>query len=45
MEIVAFAAALGRALPERGPRLLGGFPASRYLPLLHPAARTRVRFD
>jgi len=45
MEIVAFAVALGRALPASGPRLVGPFPAPRYLPLLHPAASTMVRFD
>jgi cytochrome P450 len=45
MEIVAFAVALGRALPAAGPSLVGGFPAVRYLPLLHPAASTQVRFD
>jgi hypothetical protein len=45
MEVVAFAAALGRVLPDAGPRLQGGFPAPRYLPLLHPAPSTRARFD
>ncbi|WP_437611582.1 cytochrome P450 [Sorangium sp. So ce834] len=45
MEIVQFLVALGRALPAAGPRLQGGFPASRYLPVLRPAAGTRVRFD
>jgi cytochrome P450 len=45
MEIVAFAVALGRELPAAGPRLHGAFPASRYLPMLHPAPSTRVRFD
>jgi cytochrome P450 len=45
MELVAFAAALGRTLPERGPRLLGPFPKPVYVPLLHPDASTRARFD
>lgn len=45
MEIVAFAVALGRALPAAGPSLVGGFPATRHLPLLHPAASTLLRFD
>ncbi|WP_437964640.1 cytochrome P450 [Sorangium sp. So ce260] len=45
MEIVQFLVALGRMLPASGPRLQGGFPASRYLPVLRPAAGTRVRFD
>ncbi|WP_437753632.1 cytochrome P450 [Sorangium sp. So ce1389] len=45
MEIVQFLVALGRLLPASGPRLQGGFPASRYLPVLRPAAGTRVRFD
>ncbi|WP_434045104.1 MULTISPECIES: cytochrome P450 [Sorangium] len=45
MEIVQFLVALGRTLPASGPRLQGGFPAPRYLPVLRPAAGTRVRFD
>lgn len=45
MEIVAFAVALGRALPAVGPRLQSGFPASRYYPILHPSNAMRVRFD
>ncbi len=45
MEIVVFAVALGRTLPAGGPRLEGAFPVPRYLPLLHPSASTRVRFD
>ncbi|WP_437659098.1 cytochrome P450 [Sorangium sp. So ce1182] len=45
MEIVQFLVALGRLLPASGPRLQGGFPASRYLPVLRPAAGTRARFD
>ncbi|WP_437829145.1 cytochrome P450 [Sorangium sp. So ce1153] len=45
MEIVQFLVALGRLLPASGPRLQDGFPASRYLPVLRPAAGTRVRFD
>jgi cytochrome P450 len=45
MEIVDFAVALGRELPARGPRLRGAFPASRYLPILHPSANMRARFD
>jgi cytochrome P450 len=45
MEVVQFAAALGRALPASGPRLEGAFPRPRYLPLLHPDASTRARFD
>jgi cytochrome P450 len=45
MELVAFAAALGRELPEGGPRLVGSFPKPVYFPLLHPDASTRARFD
>jgi cytochrome P450 len=45
LEIVAFAVALGRALPAAGPRLEGGFPATRYLPLSHPDAAMAARFD
>lgn len=45
MEVVQFLVALGRTLPASGPRLQDGFPASRYLPVLRPAAGTRVRFD
>lgn len=45
MELVAFATALGRALPVGGPRLQNGFPAPRYLPLLHPSASMKARFD
>jgi cytochrome P450 len=45
MEIVDFAVALGRELPAGGPRLRGAFPASRYLPILHPSASMRARFD
>lgn len=45
MEIVAFATALGRALPALGPRLQNGFPAPRYIPLLHPSASMKARFD
>jgi cytochrome P450 len=45
MEIVAFATALGRALPAGGPRLQNGFPAPRYVPLHHPAASMKARFD
>ena len=45
MEIVAFAAAIGRELSAGGPRLSGGFPASRYVPILHPAASMQVSFD
>jgi cytochrome P450 len=46
MEIVQSAVALALVLSERGlrPQLVGSFPAPRYLPLMHPAARTRVRF-
>lgn len=45
MEIVQFAVALARALPNSAPRLEGPFPAPRYFPLLHPAPNTRIRFD
>lgn len=45
MEVVQFAVALARLLPASGPRLEGGFPAMRYLPLLHPSASTKLRFD
>lgn len=45
MEIVQAAVALARALPPSGPRLQGAFPVARYMPLMHPAADTRVHFD
>lgn len=45
MEIVQFAVALGRMLPASGPRLDGPPPKPVYLPLLHPSAKTRLRFD
>jgi cytochrome P450 len=46
MEIVQFAVAMALLLGRRGlrPRLTGPPPAMRYLPLLHPAAATRIRF-
>ncbi len=44
LEIVAFTAALARAVPEDGLRLDGPFPAVRYLPLLHPSASMRASF-
>ena len=46
MEIVQAAVALALVLRERGvrPHLVGSFPARRYIPLLHPAAGTRVKF-
>lgn len=44
LEIVAFTAALARTTPEDGLRLDGPFPATRYLPLLHPSASMRVSF-
>jgi cytochrome P450 len=47
MEIVQSAVALALVMRGRGvrPHLMGSFPARRYLPLLHPAAGTRVRFS
>jgi cytochrome P450 len=45
MEAVQFATALALHLPARGPRLDGPPPRPRYLPLLHPSAGTRLRFD
>jgi cytochrome P450 len=47
MEIVQFAVALGRTLRAQAlrPRLVGGPPGLRYMPLLHPAASTQVVFS
>jgi cytochrome P450 len=47
MEIVQFAVTLAARLrPSRlRPRLVGKSPKLRYLPLLHPAAGTRIAFD
>jgi cytochrome P450 len=47
MEIVQFAVAMALILGRQGrrPRLVGPPPPLRYLPLLHPAASTRIRFD
>lgn len=46
MEAVQFAVILARALGPRGlrPALFGATPAPRYLPLLHPDSKARVRF-
>jgi cytochrome P450 len=46
MEIVQFAVAFALTLKRRGlrPRLVGGAPKTRYLPLLHPHPRTRIAF-
>ena len=41
MEIVQFTVALALFLPSR-PRLIGGMPAARYAPLLHPSMSLRV---
>jgi cytochrome P450 len=44
MEIVQFTVALALVLSERGarPKLVGGMPAPRYAPLLHPSTSLRV---
>jgi cytochrome P450 len=44
MEIVQFTVALALVLSERNarPRLVGGMPAPRYAPLLHPSMSLRV---
>jgi cytochrome P450 len=46
MEIVQFAVALATGMRAANvrPRLEGGTPAPRYLPLLHPQSSTRIRF-
>jgi cytochrome P450 len=46
MEIVQFAVGLALAMRGRNlrPRIVGPAPQIRYLPLLHPSAKTRVAF-
>jgi cytochrome P450 len=46
MEIVQFGVALALAMRRRGlrPTIVGEAPKMRYLPLLHPSAKTRVAF-
>jgi cytochrome P450 family 117 subfamily A len=46
MEIVQFTVSLALTLGARGlrPQLAGAPPKMRYLPLLHPSAKTRVQF-
>lgn len=45
MEIVQFTVALALVLGEGGrrPRLVGGMPAPRYMPLAHPSSSLRIR--
>jgi cytochrome P450 len=47
MESVVFITALARALSERGlaPRLVGGYPATLFMPLAHPEPKTIVRHE
>jgi cytochrome P450 len=44
MEIVQFAVGLALAMRGLRPRIVGPAPQIRYLPLLHPSAKTRVEF-
>ena len=46
MEAMQFAVALAKTMGAKGlsPRLVGGYPATRFIPLSHPDPKARVRF-